>query len=193
MTNDKYKTENKFVSRAGIKLEAAIGKFNPPIANSICIDLGANVGGFTECLLKYGAKKIYAIEKGYGVLDYKLRKDPRVIVMERTNALYANLPELCDIAVIDIGWTKQKFILPATRKLIKPNGKIISLVKPHYEANPKALKSGVLLREQAEEILESIISELPNWNLRLIDKMQSPIHGQAGNIEYLLYLENQNI
>ncbi len=186
------KADKKFVSRSGIKLEAAIKQFNIPVENAICADLGSNVGGFTECLLEYGAKKIYAIDTGYGVLDYKLRTDPRVIVMERTNALHVTLPELCDIVTIDIGWTKQQLILPVAKKLIKPQGKIISLVKPHYEADRKLLKAGTLSAQKADVIFNEIISHLSEWNLELIGQIISPIKGKAGNTEYLIYLKNKD-
>ncbi len=185
------KEQNKFVTRSGIKLEAAIKKFGINIENKICADLGANVGGFTDCLLQYGAKKVYAVDTGYGVLDYKLRKDPHVIVMERTNAMHVSLPELCDIVTIDVGWTKQQRILSHAKKLLKPDGKIISLVKPHYEADRRELKAGVLTPEQSEKIFRSIIYELSSWQLRLIDWTVSPIQGKAGNTEYLIYLENK--
>jgi 23S rRNA (cytidine1920-2'-O)/16S rRNA (cytidine1409-2'-O)-methyltransferase len=119
-------SEPKFVSRAGQKLSAALDRFGVDPKGLICADLGSNVGGFTDCLLQRGATKVFAVETGYGVLDYKLRKDSRVVVMERVNALHVTLPELMDLVVIDLGWTPQKHILPHARELIKAEGRIIS-------------------------------------------------------------------
>jgi len=180
--------DKRFVSRAGAKLKAAIKHFQPSLGGAICADLGCNVGGFSDCLLRYGAARVYAIDTGYGVLDYSLRNDPRVVVMERTNALHATLPEPCDLITIDVGWTRQQRILPAALRLLKPQGRIISLLKPHYEADPRQLKAGVLPPEQAEEIRDQIFRRLPQWGVKLLDHIVSPLPGKAGNREYFLYL-----
>src|SRR3954469_3385827 len=131
--------DGPFVSRAGLKLDHALAHFHLDVANRTCADLGSNTGGFVDCLLKRGATKVYAVDTGYGVLDYKLRKDPRVIVMERTNAMHAALPEAIDLITIDVAWTKQRNILPAATA---PH--VVTLIKPHYEADPKLLRKGVL-------------------------------------------------
>src|SRR4051812_44384353 len=120
-----------FVSRAGLKLDHALAHFGIDVAGLVCADLGCNAGGFTDCLLQRGAAKVYAVDTGYGMLDYKLRKDPRVVVMERTNAMHAELPETVDLVVIDVAWTKQRHILPAARRMVKPQGAVVTLVKPH--------------------------------------------------------------
>src|SRR3954471_4903391 len=114
-----------FASRAGLKLDHALTVFQIDVSGLTCADLGSNVGGFVDCLLRRGAAKVYAVEKGYGVLEYRLRKDPRVVVMERTNAMHVTLPEPVDIVTIDVAWTRQKNILPAARKLLKPAGTAI--------------------------------------------------------------------
>src|SRR5947208_5311202 len=119
--------EKAFVSRAGQKLEHALATFKIDVSGWVCADLGSNVGGFTDCLLQRGAKKVYAIDTGYGVLDYKLRKDARVVVMERTNAMHVTLPEPMDFVCIDVAWTKQKNILPSARRLIAPAGRVVTL------------------------------------------------------------------
>jgi 23S rRNA (cytidine1920-2'-O)/16S rRNA (cytidine1409-2'-O)-methyltransferase len=181
--------ESQFVSRAGVKLSAALDRFGVGPTGMICADLGANVGGFTDCLLQRGAAKVFAVETGYGVLEYKLRKDPRVVVMERVNALHVKLPELCDLVVIDLGWTQQKRILPHAREMLKAGGKIISLVKPHYEAQKNLLKAGVLRPEDSEAVYQQVVKEIPNWGFRVADAMESPLVGAKGNREYLILLE----
>src|SRR3989344_6185067 len=121
--------DKKFVSRAGLKLEHALKFFNISVRSKVCADLGCSTGGFVDCLLQRGAKKVYAVDTAYGVLDWKLRNDPRVVVMERTNALHVQLPELVDFISIDVGWTRQQLILPHALKLLKPDGVIVSLIK----------------------------------------------------------------
>src|SRR3569623_3840043 len=111
-----------FVSRAGQKLDHALTAFAIDVAGLTCADLGSNVGGFVDVLLQRGAAKVYAVEKGYGVLEWKLRKDPRVVVMERTNAMHVTLPEKVDLVTIDVAWTRQRHILPAARLLLKDEG-----------------------------------------------------------------------
>src|SRR3954447_14110751 len=145
-----------FVSRAGQKLDYALSRFGIGVSGLVCADLGCNAGGFTDCLLQWGAAKVYAIDTGYGMLDWKLRRDPRVVVMERTNAMHAELPEPVALAVIDVAWTKQRHILPAARRMLAPGGAIVTLIKPHYEAPPGLLARGVLPTERIEEVLTSV-------------------------------------
>ncbi len=123
-----------FVSRAGQKLDHALSTFKINIADCICADLGCSTGGFTDCLLQRGAKKVYAVDTGYGVLDWKLRNDPRVVVMERTNAMHVELPEPVDVVTIDVAWTKQRNILPSARQIVAADANIVTFIKPHYEA-----------------------------------------------------------
>ena len=173
---------SKFVSRAGDKLAFALDTWHIDVNNLVCADLGCSTGGFTDCLLQHGAAKVYAVDTGYGVLEYKLRIDPRVVVMERTNALHLKLPELMDFISIDVGWTPQRLILPAARALLKPGGQIISLIKPHYEA-----KKAHLSPEESKIIAEKFLLNLESWNLNLKGLVQSPITGQKGhNVEYLM-------
>src|SRR3954468_22368232 len=129
-----------FVSRAGQKLEHALASFGIDVRDRVCADLGCSAGGFTDCLLQRGAKKVYAVDTGYGVLDWKLRKDPRVIVMERTNAMHVEIPEPADLVTIDVAWTKQGNMLPGAKKILKPAGQVITLIKPHYEAEAGMLR-----------------------------------------------------
>src|SRR3954469_14010568 len=118
---------SEFVSRAGQKLEHALATFAVDVSGRICADLGSNTGGFVDCLLQRGAAKVYAVDTGYGALDWKLRKDPRVVVMERTNAMHVTLPEKVPFVCIDVAWTRQKRILPAARKIVADGGTVLSL------------------------------------------------------------------
>ena len=156
----------------------------------VCADLGSNVGGFVDCLLSRGAARVYSIDTGYGVLAWKLRKDPRgrVIVMERTNAMHATLPEPVQLVTIDVAWTRQKHILPAARRMLTDDGTCITLIKPHYEAPPDSLKQGVLPEDQVPAILDSIRPDITAAGFELIDTTTSPIKGAKGNVELLALL-----
>ncbi|MFQ6048153.1 MAG: SAM-dependent methyltransferase [Phycisphaerae bacterium] len=170
------------------KLAAALEAFGLDPAGWVCADLGSHVGGFVCCLLRRGAARVYAIETGYGVLDYALRRDPRVVVMERTNALRVRLPEPVDLVTIDVGWTRQRHILPAARKMLKTGGRIISLVKPHYEADRRLLRRGVLPAEHLAAVIEQVTVGLGQLGLLELGRMDSPLPGQAGNRELFLLL-----
>ena len=123
---------DKFASRAGEKLQFALDKFEIIVHDLIAADFGSSTGGFVDCLLQNGIKKVYSVDTSYGELAWKLRNDPKVIVMERTNAMHVVLPEKTDFISIDTGWTKQKMVLPNAINNLKPNGRIITLIKPHY-------------------------------------------------------------
>lgn len=177
---------DKFVSRGGEKLQSAIKNFKLEIKNLVCLDVGSSTGGFVDCLLQNGASKVYAVDTAYGELAWKLRNDPRVVVMERINILFLeNLSESVDLITIDAGWTKLERVLPVVRKFLKPDAIIIALLKPHYEAERKDLIKGVLPQEKAEEIKDNMIKKLSG----VIDCMESPILGGAGNKEYLMLLK----
>lgn len=181
--------ESKFVSRAGLKLDHALDVFALDVTGFVCADLGCNVGGFTDCLLQRGAAKVFAVDTGYGMLDYKLRRDPRVITMERTNAMHVNLPEPIDLVVIDVAWTKQKFILPAAKRMLKQGGRVVTLIKPHYEADPKLLIQGVLPEEQLDGVVSGVEGEIAALGLARIALTRSPIKGGNGNVEMLALLQ----
>ena len=188
MANPAPGGEEHFVSRAGLKLAAALRSFQLPVTDAVAADLGSNVGGFVDCLIQHGAGKVYAIDTGYGVLAWKLRKDPRVVVMECRNALHTPLPELVDLITIDVGWTRQAKILPAARKLLKPTGCVITLVKPHYESEEAKTQRGILTAEQSHCVLERVIANVreAGWTVQAV--VQSPIEGQGGNMEFLALL-----
>ena len=180
-----------FVSRAGQKLEHALNEFSFDVTGKICADLGSNTGGFVDCLLQRDAKKVFAIDTGYGALDWKLRNDPRVVVMERTNAMHVELPEKVDLVTIDVAWTKQKNILPAAEKMLADGGKIITLIKPHYEADPSQLRKGVLPADQVDAVVKSVLEKLDELGLMLVAQSASPIHGAKGNVEHLALLQRR--
>lgn len=174
-----------YVSRGGIKLAAALDAFHVDPAGRVCADLGCNVGGFVDCLLQRGAVRVYAVDTGYGVLDWRLRKDPRVVVMERTNALRCRLPEPVDLVTIDVGWTRQQHIVPAAARLLRPAGLMISLIKPHYEAGPRRLRRGVLPDPAVEAVLAETLETLAESGYEVRGCIESPLRGQSGNREYL--------
>ncbi|GIW76891.1 MAG: hypothetical protein KatS3mg104_1954 [Phycisphaerae bacterium] len=178
-----------FVSRGGIKLQHAIQTFGMDVKGLICADLGCSTGGFTDCLLQYGAKRVYAVDTGYGVLDWKLRKDARVVVRERTNAMHVSLPETMDLVVIDCAWTKQAYILPAAKKLLKPDGQIVTLLKPHYEASPTILRKGILPQDMVESVVTDVILRIESSGWSVVNRVESPIKGSKGNTEWLLQLK----
>ncbi|MDB5299131.1 MAG: hypothetical protein JWO87_794 [Phycisphaerales bacterium] len=178
----------EFVSRAGQKLHHAILAFGIDVRGLTCADLGSNVGGFVDCLLQLGAAKVYAVEKGYGVLEWKLRKDPRVVVMERTNAMHVSLPQPVDLVTIDVAWTRQRNILPAARKIVHENGRVVTLIKPHYEADQTLLKKGVLPADAVDAVVNQVKQDVRTAGFEVVATVQSPILGGEGNIEVLAEL-----
>ena len=178
-----------FVSRAGQKLEHALDAFRIDVGGLVCADLGANAGGFTDCLLQRGAPKVYAIDTGYGALDYKLRKDPRVVVMERTNAMHAQLPEPAEFICIDVAWTRQKHILPAALRMLANGGRVVTLVKPHYEAHASQLRGGVLPAEHLDAVLQPVKGDCEAAGFHVAGQTLSPIKGRKGNVEFLWLLQ----
>lgn len=191
-----------YVSRGGLKLAAALEAFALDVTGFVCADLGCNVGGFTDCLLQRGAVKVYAVDTGYGELAWKLRQDERVVVAERTNALYVDVASLkpqasgllTDLVVIDLGWTPQRHAIPAALRW-NPR-RIITLIKPHYEATDqqKRGKRGILADEEAAAIAARVIDEMPAFGVRVVGHILSPIRGGAGkgkrgNVEYLALVE----
>ncbi len=178
-----------FVSRAGEKLDHAMNTFQLNVTDKTCADLGSNVGGFVDCLLQRGAAKVYAVETGYGVVDWKLRKDPRVVVMERTNAMHVTLPELVSFITIDVAWTKQKHILPAARRLVAQDGLVVTLIKPHYEADPRLLHKGILPAELVDDVVSRVKDDVQTACFEWIGFVMSPLKGAKGNTEVLALLK----
>jgi 23S rRNA (cytidine1920-2'-O)/16S rRNA (cytidine1409-2'-O)-methyltransferase len=180
--------DRPYVSRSGSKLAAALRMFGVDAREYICADFGSHVGGFVDCLLQHGAAKVYAVEPGYGVLDARLRRDERVVVCERTNALRFTCPEPCDLVTIDVGWTPQRLIMPAARRSLKPAGVVITLVKPHYEAPQAWLRGGVLLPERLDEVLSTCRKDVAELGWEIAHETESPLPGHGGNLECLWLL-----
>jgi 23S rRNA (cytidine1920-2'-O)/16S rRNA (cytidine1409-2'-O)-methyltransferase len=179
-----------WVSRAGYKLDAALKEFKIDPRQGIAADLGSNAGGFVQVLLERGAKKVYAVEKGYGVLDWKLRKDPRVVVMERTDARKVLLPEKVDLITVDLGWTRLMEILPKIKELLKPDGRAVLLLKPHYEAMPEEITGSRVKLEAIDTIIERAKEQVTAEGFSLLGQMKSPLLGAKGdNPEWLLLVE----
>ena len=181
----------KFASRAGEKLEFALTEFSISVNDLVCADFGSSTGGFVDCLLKSGAKKVYAVEVGYGTVDWNLRNDLRVVVMERTNAMHIKLSEKVDLITIDVGWTKQKNILPNAFLNLKKGGIIISLIKPHYEAEQKDLRKGRLLDEKIDGVLRQVKEDISSVGGRVEKLIESPLVGEKGkNREFLVLIKS---
>ncbi|MDP6039770.1 MAG: SAM-dependent methyltransferase [Candidatus Latescibacteria bacterium] len=187
----KRQKSERFVSRGGDKLDGALIDFNLDVANFVVADLGANVGGFTDCLLQCGVLRIYAVDTGYGVLDWKLRQDDCVVVMERTNALHVSLPELVDLVVIDVAWTPLNRIVPRALSLLKEEGVMIALLKPQYEARDDERIKGVVKDTCVEEVVSRTISGLSKLGVKLRAQVPSHILGSGGNRELFLLLDQR--
>jgi 23S rRNA (cytidine1920-2'-O)/16S rRNA (cytidine1409-2'-O)-methyltransferase len=183
---------SEFVSRAGQKLDHALTEFAVNVTGLICADLGCNVGGFVDCLLRRGAAKVYAIDTGYGTLDWKLRNDPRVVVMERTNAMHAELPELVSLVTIDVAWTRQRNILPAARRMVRDKATVITLIKPHYEAETSQLQKGILPAADVDEVVNRVKGDIRAAGFEVLRTTPSPILGTKGNAEVLAQLQPLN-
>ena len=177
-------TGEPFVGRGGEKLAFALEAFGLDVSGCVCADLGSHVGGFVDCLLRRGAGKVYSIDTAYGTLAWRLRNDPRVVVMERTNALHVTLPERVDLVTVDVGWTRQVHILPAARRLVRPEGWIVSLVKPQYEARPAQRRRGIVRTEHVSAVICRVCEDLRGAGLGPTAMARSPVLGGAGNVEF---------
>ena len=182
-----------YVSRGGLKLEKALKVFPISLKDKIVADIGASTGGFTDCSLQNGARKVYAIDVGYGQLAWSLRNDERVVNMERTNVRYldeSSLPEKIQIATIDVAFISLDKVLPAVKKLLSNDGSVIALIKPQFEAGKdKVGKKGVVRDPQVhEEVIEKVLNMARDEKFGIGGLDYSPIKGPEGNIEYLLYL-----
>ena len=183
----------KFVSRAGQKLQHALNTFKIDVSGKVCTDLGCSTGGFVDCLLQNGAAKVYAVDTGYGVLEWKLRQNKQVVTLERTNALHIQLPEKIDFISIDVGWTRQKLIVPHALELLKDDGDIVSLLKPHYEAEKSWLRKGKLQSEFLDRTVEKVRQDLLKSGIKIRDISESPIVGEKGkNIEYVMWIKKND-
>lgn len=182
-----------YVSRGGLKLEKAMQTFPLTLTGKICADIGASTGGFTDCMLQNGAKKVYAVDVGYGQLDWKLRNDARVVCMERTNARYLTheeIPEELDFASVDVSFISLKLIFPALYGLLREGGEITCLIKPQFEAGREKVGKKGVVRDPAVhlEVLEHFLIHAKENHFTVLGITYSPIRGPEGNIEYLGFL-----
>ena len=182
-----------YVSRGGLKLEKALTAFGVNPAGMVCSDSGASTGGFTDCLLQHGAKKVFAIDVGYGQLAWSVRSDSRVIVMERTNIRYVtpeDLGEPLDLSVVDVSFISLKLVLPVIRRLLKPNGQVLCLIKPQFEAGKDLVGKKGVVRDPAvhRQVLEDIAALAGSLEFALLGMTFSPVKGPEGNVEFLAHL-----
>jgi len=181
----------RFVSRGGEKLSAALEAFEIDVHELICADVGASTGGFTDCLLQNGAAKVYAIDVGQGQLHWRLRNDPRVVVMERKNARYlTGLEELVNLVTIDVSFISLGLIFPSIRKWLEANGEVIALIKPQFEAGRDLVGKGGVVRdpEVHRKVVEDLIHRAKEHHLFPRGLIRSPILGPKGNVEFLIWL-----
>ncbi|MGD2143581.1 MAG: TlyA family RNA methyltransferase [Anaerolineae bacterium] len=183
-------TKPPFVSRGGRKLDAALVRFDIDVRDMVTADVGASTGGFTDCLLQHGARRVYAIDAGYGQLHWDLRNDPRVVVMERTNARYLDsLPESVDLVTVDVSFISLALILPRAVGWLKQDASVVALIKPQFEAGPENVERGGVVRDSAvhRAVLNNVLDSAAEVGLGLHDLMPSPLSGPAGNIEFLAW------
>ncbi len=185
-----------YVSRGGLKLEKALKNFGVDPTGYVCSDSGASTGGFTDCLLQQGASKVFAIDVGYGQLAWKIRNDPRVVVMERTNIRYVtpeDLGEPLDLSVIDVSFISLGLVLPVVKTLLKPTGQVLCLIKPQFEAGKDKVGKKGVVRDPAvhEEVLQNFISLAKSLDFTIRNLTFSPVKGPEGNIEFLAHLSMQ--
>jgi 23S rRNA (cytidine1920-2'-O)/16S rRNA (cytidine1409-2'-O)-methyltransferase len=180
----------RYVSRGGVKLEAALREFEIDVRDKDALDIGASTGGFTDCLLQFGVRRVYAVDVGYGQLDWKLRQDPRVVVMERVNARYLNpedIGKLVDISTVDVSFISLTKVTPPVSKILKTGGVLIVLIKPQFEVGKGKVGKGGIVKEEEKhrEVISKIISFLEGLNFRILGVIPSPILGADGNKEFL--------
>ena len=179
-----------YVSRGGDKLAAALAAFPVDVHGRICADVGSSTGGFTDCLLQHGATKVYAIDVGHGILHWKLRQDPRVIGLERTNARHlAALPEPIDIATIDVAFISLRLIFPVVRAWLRDGGEVLALVKPQFEAGRGSVGSGGVVRDPSvhRKVLQDVMAFASAEGLGPQGVIRSPLRGPSGNVEFFLW------
>jgi 23S rRNA (cytidine1920-2'-O)/16S rRNA (cytidine1409-2'-O)-methyltransferase len=180
-----------YVSRGGLKLEAALDCFAVQVGGVVAADVGASTGGFTDCLLQRGASKVYAIDVGYGQLAWRLRQHPRVVVMERVNVRYLeSLPEPIDLATVDVSFISLTLVLPTVTSWLKPEGDIIALIKPQFEAGRAEVGKGGVVKDP--QVHRAVLGKILAWalghGLSVQGLMPSPLKGPAGNVEFLAHL-----
>ena len=194
--DDELTIKNKmpFVSRGGLKLEQAVNEFSIDLNEKTGMDVGASTGGFTDCMLQHGAVKVYAVDVGYGQFDWGLRKDERVVLLEKTNIRYlekSSVPDKIDIATIDVSFISLMKVIPNVLEFLKPEGEIVALIKPQFEAERKDIGKGGVVKDESKrlEIVEMIKTWAERTGLDVLGTTTSPIKGPKGNVEYLIYMK----
>jgi len=182
-----------YVSRGGVKLEKALEEFSIEVGDKVVLDVGASTGGFSDCLLAHGARRVYAVDVGYGQLDWKLRNDPRVVVLEKRNIRYLEGEELSDppqIATIDVSFISLRLVLPKVQKLLTPYGEIVALIKPQFEVGKGKVGKGGVVRsgEEHRRVIEEIKEAAVALKLEVRGVTESPLLGPKGNREFFIYL-----
>lgn len=184
----------KYVSRGGLKLEKAMTHFDISLDGKVCMDIGASTGGFTDCMLQNGASKVYAVDVGYGQFAWKLRQDPRVVCMEKTNIRYVtpqDIQDALDFASVDVSFISLTKVLGPARELLKDHGQMVCLIKPQFEAGREKVGKKGVVRDKAvhEEVIENVITFALENGFSIHNLEYSPIKGPEGNIEYLVHIE----
>ena len=189
-------SDNPYVSRGGLKLEKAVKLWDINLSDKTCLDIGASTGGFTHCMLTHGAAQVYAVDVGYGQLDYKLRIDERVVNLERTNFRHITtdiLPKPIQFASIDVSFISLRLILPKLLEFLSENAQVVALVKPQFEAGRENVGKGGIVRD--EDVRQKVLSDMKEFaaegGYTVLDSTESPILGAKGNKEFLLFLEKQ--
>jgi len=183
----------KYVSRGGLKLEKAMTHFGISLEDKICMDIGASTGGFTDCMLQNGAKKVYAVDVGYGQFAWKLRTDERVVCMEKTNIRYVTSEDIADVldfASVDVSFISLAKVLPAAKELLRDEGEMVCLIKPQFEAGREKVGKKGVVRDPAvhREVIEKVITDARELGFSILHLEYSPIKGPEGNIEYLVHI-----
>ena len=182
-----------YASRGGVKLERALSEFQVDVNGKIALDVGASTGGFTDCLLAFGARRVYAVDVGYGQLDWKLRNDPRVVVLEKRNIRYLKadeLPQPPELATIDVSFISLRLVFPPVRSLLAPAGEILALIKPQFEVGKGKVGKGGVVRQHEEHlrVIEEIKEAAAALQLKVVGVIESPLLGPKGNREFFIYL-----
>lgn len=185
-----------YVSRGGLKLEAAVRAFGIDLQGRIAMDVGASTGGFTDCLLQMGAKKVYSIDVGYGQFDWGLRQDARVVLLERTNIRYLQrqaIPDEMDIAAVDVSFISLRKVIPKVMEFLSPGGEIVALIKPQFEAGRADVGKGGIVRDGQKRLkaVEAVRQAMEELGMEAAGLIESPLKGQKGNIEYLIHLKKR--
>lgn len=183
----------KYVSRGGLKLESAIQAFQIQVADKVCLDVGASTGGFTDCLLQFGAKKVYSLDVGKGLIDQKLRNDTRVIVIEKFNARYLSpqiIPEPIQLATVDVSFISLTLVLPALKTVLAKDAEVLAMVKPQFELEPKLVKKGVVREPELQlQAVEKIANFAQSLGFNILGQTKAGLKGPKGNQEYFLWMK----